>query len=176
MTKQKRGFWTFVFSLIPGAGEMYMGFMKQGLSIMTIFWGLVGLSGFFNSGAFLLGLPLIWFYSFFNVHNLKSLTEEEFYSIQDDYAFHLDAFITDKKGFIKKYRNIVATVLIFIGITILWNNSYRFLASMLPAYFMHIAYRIGDLVPQVVLGVAIIAIGISMIRGKKKELEDHEDA
>lgn len=29
MQKQKRGFWLFIFSLIPGAGEMYMGFKKQ---------------------------------------------------------------------------------------------------------------------------------------------------
>ena len=34
MQKQKRGFWLFIFSLIPGAGEMYMGFKKQGISIM----------------------------------------------------------------------------------------------------------------------------------------------
>ena len=26
MQKQKRGFWLFIFSLIPGAGEMDMGF------------------------------------------------------------------------------------------------------------------------------------------------------
>ena len=35
MQKQKRGFWLFIFSLIPGAGEMYMGFKKQGISIMS---------------------------------------------------------------------------------------------------------------------------------------------
>ena len=29
MQKQKRGFWLFIFSLIPGAGEMYMGFKTQ---------------------------------------------------------------------------------------------------------------------------------------------------
>ena len=39
MQKQKRGFWLFIFSLIPGAGEMYMGFKKQGISIMLLFWG-----------------------------------------------------------------------------------------------------------------------------------------
>ena len=38
MQKQKRGFWLFIFSLIPGAGEMYMGFKKQGISIMFLFW------------------------------------------------------------------------------------------------------------------------------------------
>ena len=40
MKKQKHGFWVFIFSLIPGAGEMYMGFKKQGLSIMLLFWGI----------------------------------------------------------------------------------------------------------------------------------------
>ena len=40
MQKQKHGFWLFIFSLIPGAGEMYMGFKKQGLSIMLLFWGV----------------------------------------------------------------------------------------------------------------------------------------
>ena len=34
MKKQKHGFWVFIFSLIPGAGEMYMGFKKQGISIV----------------------------------------------------------------------------------------------------------------------------------------------
>ena len=41
MQKQKRGFWLFIFSLIPGAGEMYMGFKKQGISIMFLFWGVL---------------------------------------------------------------------------------------------------------------------------------------
>ena len=35
MQKQKKGFLLFISSLIPGAGEMYMGFFKQGISIMT---------------------------------------------------------------------------------------------------------------------------------------------
>lgn len=36
MPKQKRGFLLFICSLIPGAGEMYLGFFKQGISIMTL--------------------------------------------------------------------------------------------------------------------------------------------
>ncbi len=38
MTRKKNGFLTFIFSLLPGAGEMYMGFFKQGMSIMAIFF------------------------------------------------------------------------------------------------------------------------------------------
>ena len=48
MTKKKSGFWTFMFSWLPGAGEMYMGFMRMGLSLMGLFWGIIALSIFFN--------------------------------------------------------------------------------------------------------------------------------
>ena len=44
MQKQKRGFLLFISSLIPGAGEMYMGFFKQGISIMTLFWAIIAIA------------------------------------------------------------------------------------------------------------------------------------
>ena len=38
MKKTKRNkFLTFLFSLIPGGAEMYMGFMKMGASLLSIF-------------------------------------------------------------------------------------------------------------------------------------------
>ena len=36
-TKKKNRFFTFCFSLMPGAAEMYMGFLKTGLSLMVTF-------------------------------------------------------------------------------------------------------------------------------------------
>ena len=36
--KKKNKFFTFIFSLLPGAAEMYMGFMKNGLSMMVMFF------------------------------------------------------------------------------------------------------------------------------------------
>ena len=48
MPKQKRGFLLFICSLIPGAGEMYLGFFKQGISIMTLFWAIVAIAGGFS--------------------------------------------------------------------------------------------------------------------------------
>ena len=47
--KKKNGFVTFVLSFIPGAAEMYMGLMKNGISIMATFAALVSIyyfSGF----------------------------------------------------------------------------------------------------------------------------------
>ena len=33
-TKKKNRFFTFIFSCMPGAGEMYMGFMNRGVSMI----------------------------------------------------------------------------------------------------------------------------------------------
>ena len=78
MQKQKKGFLLFISSLIPGAGEMYMGFFKQGISIMTLFWAIIAIAGGLNISSLVIFLPVLWFYSFFHVHNLKELPEEEF--------------------------------------------------------------------------------------------------
>ena len=104
MKKQKHGFWVFIFSLIPGAGEMYMGFKKQGISIMLLFWGAIALASITGLGWLAMFLPVIWFYSFFNVHNLKSLSEEEFYSIDDNYILHMDQFSGDMGKFLQKHQ------------------------------------------------------------------------
>ena len=76
MTNKKSRFWTFIFSMIPGAGEMYMGFFKHGISVMALFWLIVAIATFINLGALIFLLPIIWFYSFFYVHNLKNLPDE----------------------------------------------------------------------------------------------------
>ena len=45
MTNKKNRLITFFVSLIPGAGEMYLGFYKTGVSIMSLFWGTIALFG-----------------------------------------------------------------------------------------------------------------------------------
>ena len=123
MKKQKHGFWVFIFSLIPGAGEMYMGFKKQGLSIMLLFWGSIALASITGLGWLAMFLPVIWFYSFFNVHNLKSLSEEEFYSVEDNYILHMDQFSGDMGKFLQKHQSlpqiVIAAGIIAAGIYLL---------------------------------------------------------
>lgn len=50
MRRQRKGFLTWIASLIPGAGELYMGFEKQGVSLMILFWGSVALIAMLGMG------------------------------------------------------------------------------------------------------------------------------
>lgn len=57
---------TMALSIIPGAGHMYLGYQKKGLTIMGAFFFTVFFMGWLNLSLFLFVLPLIWFYSFFD--------------------------------------------------------------------------------------------------------------
>ena len=175
MKKQKHGFWVFIFSLIPGAGEMYMGFKKQGISIMLLFWGSIALASITGLGWLAMFLPVIWFYSFFNVHNLKSLSEEEFYSVDDNYVLHMDQFSGHMGKFLQKHRNVTAWILILFGICILWSRFTALLYLIVPVELADYAYEICNNLPQIVIAAGIIAAGIYLLTQQKKKLEKEEN-
>lgn len=174
MQKQKRGFWLFIFSLIPGAGEMYMGFKKQGISIMFLFWGVFAIGACTGMDWLVFLIPIIWFYSFFNVHNLKSLSEEEFYSIEDSYVLHMDELAGDISSLLKHHGKITAILLIFLGASILWNTLVDFLYMILPGYLADVIGRFTYHLPQLVIAVAIIFAGIYILTRKKDALDEEQ--
>lgn len=174
MTRKKNKFLTFIFSLVPGAGEMYMGFMKQGVTLMGAFFLLLFLASWLNIGPLLFALPVLWCYGFFHVHNLKSLPDEEFYAIEDDYLFHLERVLPKNTNLDKKSKNVLAVILIVVGVVVLLNNLRDMIGWLLPSYFMDLYWSVMNRIPQLVIAVALIAGGIWLIRGKKKELDAQE--
>ena len=174
MQKQKRGFWLFIFSLIPGAGEMYMGFKKQGISIMLLFWGVFAVGSCTGMDWLIFLIPIIWFYSFFNVHNLKSLSEEEFYSVEDSYVLHMDKLIGDVDTLLTHHRKLTAIVLIVFGASILWNNLMDFFYMILPGYLANVLGTFAYHLPQLVIAVAIIFAGIYILTRKKDALDKEQ--
>lgn len=174
MTKQKKGFLLFICSLIPGAGELYMGFRKQGISIMLLFWGCIAFSGYSGISFLIMFLPILWAYSFFNVHNLKSLSEEDFYSVEDSYILHMDQFIDNTDHFVRKYKKLIAVFLIILGVSILWDNVTDLIRWILPEYVVSFFSRIFYTLPSIIIAIAIIAAGFHLLKSKKQEL-DHEE-
>lgn len=175
MQKQKKGFWLFIFSLIPGAGEMYMGFKKQGLSIMLLFYSLFAIGASTGMDWIIMFFPIVWFYSFFNVHNLKSLSEEEFYSVEDNYILHLDEFLGNTTVLLTKYRLVVAVLMITFGASILWSGLSDALYWILPNGLANLLRTIGYMLPQIVLAVCIILGGVYLLKHKKETEAFHAD-
>ena len=181
MTKKKGKLLTFCWSLIPGAGEMYLGFFKQGISIMAVFAVLLGISGFLELSFLTFLSPIVWFYSFFHTNNLNSLSDEDFYSLEDDYLIHWND-IAPNQDAVKKHYKLVAGCLIFFGISILWKLFSRLLYwYVIPALYLsdkaaELIRFITNTIPQGVVAIAIIIAGIYLIKGKNEELnkENHD--
>ena len=173
-TKKKNRFLTVCFSCLPGAAEMYMGFMKMGVSLMLLFFLVCILSAWLNQGALVAIAVVVWFYSFFHANHLAGLSDEEFVRVEDDYMMGMEGLPGIRSVAEKNYKWI-AGLLIFLGVCFLWNSVEDLLRDILPEAYMFIPrmmWRIGNYIPSLVIGVGIIYIGVKMISGKERSLPD----
>lgn len=175
MTRKKGKFLTFIFSCIPGAGQMYMGFMKQGTSLMGAFFLIIFLGNWLNIGAIMYALPVLWFYSFFDGINKMSLDDEEFYCLEDHYLFieNLDYGTITK--FVKKYNILVSIILIILGGSVLFNTFLILISRMFNVWFSDLAEFVRNFVPQTAFALFLIWLGVKLISNKKKNLEEKND-
>lgn len=148
---------------------MYLGFMKQGVSLMGAFFATIALGAWLNFGPLLFLLPIIWFYGFFHAHNLHHAPDEVFRNMPDRFLFGLEDF-DNLPVFLRKYRTWIAVLLILIGVGALWNTLLDTLYFLLPDGFYQFYYRIANLLPRLVAGALIILLGLHLIRGKKDSL------
>ncbi len=178
MKKKKNNFLLFWISMIPGAGQMYLGFMKTGISLMALFALTVALTVYANIGVLAFSIILVWAYSFFHANNLGRLDDEEFYRMEDVYLFgpEADNWESVKKSISEKYRKVIAGILIIVGVSMLWQtfcDLLRFVAGddIYFHYIIHFTSFIANKVPKFVIGLAIVWFGIQLIKGKKAQLD-----
>ena len=60
MYRKKNKFLTFLFALLPGAAEMYMGFMKMGLTLLSLFFGIVAAASWLGMEFLVFVALIIW--------------------------------------------------------------------------------------------------------------------
>ena len=171
--KKKNRFLTFCTSFMPGATEMYLGFMKMGLSLTSVFLGFCLIAVFTQIGVLVIPAGIVWMYSFFHANNLAGFTQEELELVEDEYLFGMEA-LTIGQNQLKKYRKWVAAGLIIIGVILLWNTTLDILYHYIAPELRGILYIIEQSIVKVGVGVFVIAWGVRMIGGKKKELFSDE--
>ena len=114
--KRKRGpFMTFILSCIPGAGQMYLGFFKEGVSLMLLFIGVLVLSSWLYVDVLGLLAIVVWFYAFFDAINKNSMPDEEFAALEDHYVL-LENVQELPRLSVGKGRKFAAVFLILFGI------------------------------------------------------------
>lgn len=167
MNNQKNRFWTFILSLMPGAGEMYFGLYRQGVSLMLLFFVILLVPLILQVSALSLLCVILWFYSFLHTHNLRSMPLDEFCQLEDRYLWE---GLSHTFQWNNRNKTVVAVALIVIGAFLLWENLFAWLGWFFGGFLGNFFYRL----PRAVIGVLVLLLGIWLITGKKRELEQQE--
>ena len=181
---KKNGILTFLFAFVPGAGQMYQGYMKRGLSLITLFF-LCIMAGMLLEPLVLTAL-IVWMYSFFDTFNLRA----QFIAgtaPADDYLVHFNTKVARLTLFFRDSHKLVGWALIALGAMVAYQNIImRVLGDVMWRWgqnspFFRAVYLMLDELPEVVVCVALIVCGVWLVRGPKgkkvhcKKAEEPED-
>jgi hypothetical protein len=173
MPQKRSKFLTIVFSCLPGAGHMFMGFMKMGLSLMGMFFLIIFLSSLLNFGALMYIIPILCFYSFFDCISKCYASDNEFARFQDHYLFSLDKLSNADNLLHGKGRLIIGIITLLIGIKLIWDVFIDVLSQYIPEEIYMAIRGVTTSLPQFVIGFLIIAIGVYLIIGKKRSNDNN---
>ena len=169
---KKNGILTLLFALIPGAGEMDQGYMKRGLSLITMFCLSVALGTMTRIEVFYFGLPIVYMYSFFDTFNLRAQIGMGT-APEDDYLVHFDPQDKRLARMMMESHKLVGWCLIAVGAMIAYEQIImNTLGDILwrwgqKAPVWRAVYLVMDQLPEVVLCVVLILCGIWLVRGPR---------
>lgn len=169
---RKNGLLTVLFSFVPGAGQMYQGYMKRGLSQITAFvvFIMIGAMLFEPIAIF---SAVVYMYSFFDSLNLREAIRNGI-APRDDFQFDIGKF-EGVAELVFKRHNIVGWGLILVGAYGLYDNViYPWIWNLADIFGYNnvivnsVRSIIGDL-PTLMVSIVFVVIGIRLIRGSKPE-------
>ncbi|WP_139489156.1 hypothetical protein [Brevibacillus dissolubilis] len=85
--KRKSKFITFLFCFVPGLAHMYLGFIRQGLEMMALFFMTIWLTARFDGMPFAFLIPITFFFSVFHVFQKREQLERGEVSSMDQSLF-----------------------------------------------------------------------------------------
>lgn len=157
---KKNGFLTFIFACIPGAGQMYYGYMQRGLSLITMFIACFIVGAIINPLAAL--AIIVWMYSFFDTYDLvRHLAAGD---PKEDGLLLVGNF-DDVKKLIPQHTKLVGWGLIGFGVWALYdlligNWVYRILTNVLGYGY---AWDIINGIPNLVVGGLLVFAGFKLL-------------
>lgn len=157
---KKNRFLTFIFACIPGAGQMYYGYMQRGLSLITMFIACFIVGAIINPLAAL--AIIVWMYSFFDTYDLvRHLAAGD---PKEDGLLLIGNF-DDVKKLIPQHTKLVGWGLIGFGVWALYdlligNWVYRILTNVLGYGY---AWDVINGIPNLVVGGLLVFAGFKLL-------------
>lgn len=157
---KKNGFLTFIFACIPGAGQMYYGYMQRGLSIAMMLILCVMAATVVQPLLFL--CLVIWMYSFFDTYDLirhmaAGEPKEDSLLVPGNYE--------EIKKLLPQHNRLIGWGLVGFGVWALYdlligNWVYKILTNVLG--YGH-AWDIINGIPNLVVGGLLVFAGFKLL-------------
>ncbi|OIQ58584.1 hypothetical protein MOTE_17720 [Moorella thermoacetica] len=145
----KSRFWALLFSIIPGAGHMYLGWQQRGLGLMTTFFLALFLMDWLRLSLFFFMLPVIWLYSFFDALQLVSAN---------------DTTVPESEGTLFPWlvarQRWVGLGLIALGVLIIFER------EIVP----HLSYQLISTIKTGLIAAIFIGGGVRLVMGSRLNL------
>lgn len=161
-------FFLFLSSCIPGCGELYLGYMKRGLSLLLISAGILVISSTFYLYSLHVFLAVVWLYSFFDSYNLYlNLLSEE--AEPDAYLFK----IPDLDSAMTGHRRLLGGCLIVFGGYMVYTSIMDGVSSIF-GFWWEIEDLLTSYIPRAFISLLILILGVHFVREPKRKapLED----
>ena len=165
---KKNGILTLLFAFIPGAGQMYQGYMKRGLSLVLMAVAIGMASALIPPIAF--ALLVVFMYSFFDTFNLRAQISMGT-APEDDYLVHFDPQDKRLARMMMDSHKLVGWLLIAFGALIAYQNLIMNTLGDLVYRWGHSSpvfralYLVMDSLPDVVVCVVLIVCGVWLVKG-----------
>jgi len=170
---RKNPFLLFLSACIPGCGQMYQGYMKRGVSIMSLFFLIIGLATWLYFGQLALALPVLWLYSFFDTYNIRHALENGT-AAPDTYPLGLSHMDQEQLSrLLAKRHSLIGWALVILGLYGLWQAVADYFSDFLSDLFGTDFYGLVNYqLPKLVTFLLVIALGIWFMRGPKYPADD----
>ena len=169
---KKNGILTFLFAFVPGAGQMYQGYMKRGLSLITMLCLFIMAGAMTGLDPLIVGCLIVYMYSFFDTFNLRAQIMAD-NAPEDDYLVHINWQDKRMQQFMMDSHKLLGWGLIALGAMVAYQNIImRVLGDVMWRWgqnnpFFRAVYLVLDELPQIVACVALVICGIWLVRGPK---------
>ena len=169
---KKNAFLTFIFACIPGAGQMYYGYMKRGTSLLVYFCLFIMLGAIISP--LVVGVAVVYMFSFFDTYDLIR------YLVAGDPKPDWQNQLGDAKTkMTPKMNKIIGWCLLLTGAYVMYNSViWPIVSNILQqlGVYWDIIYTINNAIPSVVVAVLLIAFGGRLLGfGKHAHHNDTDD-
>ncbi len=165
--KRKNGFLTFLCACCFGAGQMYLGMMKRGVSIMLAACLIFAVGGVLGISILLVLLPVVWFFAFFDTFNLRAMGVDAMppqeRAALDRWLLPGGADLPALRAVLRRRHVLVGALCILAGAYYLFENVVLYLFHWV-FNFPAISIALGR-IPALAGGALVVALGVYLVVG-----------